>query len=139
MTELSLPSISEIEDDLQFFDSWEDKYRYIIDLGKQLPAMAEHKRVPEVLVKGCQSQVWLYVRHDHDSLVLEVDSDAHIVRGLLALVVSAYQGLSPAQAVHLDIESVFERLQLLRHLSPSRGNGLRAMVERVRHLAAAYQ
>lgn len=134
-----ITNIDDIVDDLGFFDSWEDKYRYIIDLGKQLPEMPDHQRVNEALVKGCQSQVWLYVQLQQQHLQLQVDSDAHIVRGLLALVVSAYQGLTPKQALALDIQGLFERLQLLRHLSPSRGNGLRAMVERVRLLAASYQ
>lgn len=134
-----ITNIDDIVDDLGFFDSWEDKYRYIIDLGKQLPEMPDHQRVNESLVKGCQSQVWLYVQLQQQHLQLQVDSDAHIVRGLLALVVSAYQGLTPEQALALDIQGLFERLQLLRHLSPSRGNGLRAMVERVRLLAASYQ
>lgn len=128
-------SSDDVVDTLGFFDSWEDRYRYIIDLGKQLPAMDEALKTEERLVKGCQSQVWINVGRDNGAMVFEVDSDAHIVRGLLALVLCAYNGKTPQQVLDVDIEHYFTQLDLLQHLSPIRGNGLRAMVSRIRGFA----
>ena len=128
-----------IEDDLAFFDSWEDKYRYIIDLGKTLPEFDETKRVDDYLVRGCQSQVWIDVDISDGLLNLKVDSDAFIVKGLLAVVIAAYQGLSPKQAIEFDIDGYFNRLELITHLSPTRGNGLRSMVAKIRDIALSAQ
>ena len=128
---------ADVVETLGFFDNWEDRYRYIIDLGKQLPAMpGSHKR-DELLVRGCQSQVWLDWRASEARMVFEVDSDAHIVRGLIAIVLSAYNNRTPGEILAFDIEEYFTRLDLLSHLSPTRGNGLRAMVQRIRDIAAA--
>lgn len=124
-----------IEDDLAFFDSWEDKYRYIIDLGKTLPEFDDSKRVDDYLVRGCQSQVWIDVDLSDETLDLTVDSDAFIVKGLLAVVIAAYQGLTPRQAIEFDIDGYFNRLELITHLSPTRGNGLRSMVAKIRDIA----
>lgn len=127
---------SDITETLSFFDSWEDRYRYIIDLGRQLPEMpAEHRR-EELLVRGCQSQVWLDWCVEDGRLHFEVDSDAHIVRGLIAMILAAYEGKRPAEILAFDIEGYFAGLDLLKHLSPTRGNGLRAMVARIRDIAA---
>ena len=129
-------SAADIADTLGFFDNWEDRYRYIIDLGKQLPAMPETHKCPELLVRGCQSQVWLDSSTDAAGrLHFEIDSDAHIVRGLIALVLAAYQGRTPREILDFDIEAYFGGLALLQHLSPTRGNGLRSMVGRMREIA----
>jgi cysteine desulfuration protein SufE len=134
-------SAEDVVETLGFFDSWEDRYRYIIDLGKQLPPMPESLKTDDRLVKGCQSKVWIDVNQDAvargDDTVLEfkVDSDAHIVRGLLALVLCAYQGKSPQQILEFPIEEYFSQLELLQHLSPMRGNGLKSVVERIRSIA----
>jgi cysteine desulfuration protein SufE len=128
-----------IEDDLAFFDSWEDKYRYIIDLGKTLPEFDETKRVDDYLVRGCQSQVWIDVDLSGGVLDLKVDSDAFIVKGLLAVVIAAYQGVNPKQAIEFDIDGYFNRLELITHLSPTRGNGLRSMVAKIRDIALSAQ
>ncbi len=134
-------SAEDVVETLGFFDSWEDRYRYIIDLGKQLPPMPEPLKTDDRLVKGCQSKVWIDVNQDAvargDDTVLEfkVDSDAHIVRGLLALVLCAYQGKTPQQILEFPIEEYFSQLELLQHLSPMRGNGLKSVVERIRSIA----
>lgn len=130
-------SAEDIAETLGFFDDWEERYRYIIDIGKRLPVMPEAERREELLVRGCQSQVWLRAHEREGRLFFEVDSDAHIVRGLIAIVLSAYNGKPPAEILAFDIDAYFERLDLLRHLSPTRGNGLRAMVERMRDVATA--
>jgi cysteine desulfuration protein SufE len=127
----------DIVETLGFFDDWEDRYRYIIDLGKSLPAMPEASRREELLVRGCQSQVWLDWRERDGRLFFTIDSDALIVRGLIALVLAAFNGRTPRAILDFDIDGYFARLDLLKHLSPTRGNGLRAMVQRMRDVAAA--
>ena len=129
--------LDDIRDAFGFFDCWEDKYRFVIDLGRTLPALEEKHRTPGNLVRGCQSQVWLLSELRDGKLQLRIDSDAHIVRGLIAIVLAAYQARSPEDILRFDIEALFEELALLAHLSPSRGNGLKAMVGRIRGLAAS--
>jgi cysteine desulfuration protein SufE len=126
--------IGEITEAFSFFDDWEDKYRFIIDLGKSLPDLPEADKREENLVRGCQSQVWLHVDYDTSSnrMALRIDSDAHIVRGLIAIVLAAYDQRTPDEVLQYDIEGLFDELQLLKHLSPTRGNGLRALIGRVR-------
>ena len=126
---------SDIVEDLSFFDSWEDRYRYIIDLGKQLPAIGESLKTDDRLIQGCQSQVWLEPYYHNGVLSFDVDSDAHIVRGLLAMVMSAYNNKPPAEIQAFDIDSFFNDIDLVKHLSPTRGNGLRAMVQKIKTIA----
>ena len=125
----------DIVDSLSFFDSWEDRYKYIIDLGRELPAMDAGLHTDDRLVRGCQSQVWIDTRVEDGRLQIAVDSDAFIVKGLLGVVLAAYNNKSPAEVLAFDIDSYFEQLELLNHLSPTRGNGLRAMVARIRAIA----
>ncbi|MBN7818785.1 SufE family protein [Bowmanella yangjiangensis] len=132
---MSLPTTEEIIDDLAFFDDWEQRYQYIIDLGKALPAMSETDKTEERLVRGCQSSVWLKSQSQGEQLHFEVASDAIIVNGLLALVMAAYQDKSAAQILAFDIDGYFHSLDLERHISPTRGNGLRAIVAKIRALA----
>lgn len=128
----------DISEDLEFLDDWEERYRYIIDLGKQLPVMPEELRTEERFVRGCQSQVWLVTDYDadNDTLHLAVESDALIVRGLAAIVLTALNGQSPADVTRYDMDAFFARIDLLRHLSPTRGNGLLSMVSRIKQEAA---
>lgn len=125
----------EILDTLGFFDDWEERYKYIIDLGKQLPAIAEEKKNETFLLRGCQSQVWIDSTLSDGKLFFEVDSDAHIVRGLLAVVLSAYNNKTPAEVLTFDIDGFFAQVDLVKHLSPTRGNGLTAMVKRIQQTA----
>lgn len=127
----------DILDTLGFFDSWEDRYKYIIDLGKELPAMDDAKKDDAHLVRGCQSQVWIDAHLDGDRLWFETDSDAFIVKGLLGVILAAYNGKTAAEILAFDVESYFRELDLFKHLSPTRGNGLRAMVSRIRAMAEA--
>lgn len=121
----------EILDTLGFFDDWEERYKYIIDLGKQLPPMDESKRTEEFLLRGCQSQVWIDYEEQDGKLFFEVDSDAHIVRGLLAVVLSAYNNKTPKEVLDFDIDGFFSQVDLVKHLSPTRGNGLNSMVKKI--------
>lgn len=127
----------DILDTLGFFDDWEERYKYIIDLGKQLPAMPENKKTDERLIRGCQSQVWIDHAVEDGKLALEADSDAQIVKGLLGMVLTAYNGKTPAEALAFDIEGYFAEIDLIKHLSPTRGNGIRAMVQKIKEIAAA--
>lgn len=125
--------LAELKETFSFFDTWEDKYRFVIDLGRDLPALDDAAKIDANLIRGCQSQVWMVASYDasSDTMSFRIDSDAHIVRGLIAIVMSAYDGRSPDEILQFDIEGLFEELQLLQHLSPTRGNGLRAMVARI--------
>ena len=125
----------DILENLGFFDSWEDRYRYIIDLGRELPPLDPSLRTEERLVRGCQSQVWIDVQRQDDRLQLAVDSDAFIVKGLLAVVLAAYNNRTPEEILAFDVDEYFDTLGLMQHLSPTRGNGLRAMVARIRQEA----
>jgi cysteine desulfuration protein SufE len=136
---MSFPSTANILEDLAFFDDWEERYKYIIDLGKELPVMDESLHTAERLVKGCQSNVWLEVELGDGVLLFLVDSDAFIVKGLLVLVMAAYQAKSPDQITQFDIDGYFRELDLERHLSPSRGNGLKSIVAKIQAIAAAAQ
>lgn len=132
---MQLPSSEEIIDDLAFFDDWEQRYQYIIDLGKSIPGLSEEQRTPDRLVKGCQSNVWLISATKDGKIVFDVDSDAVIVQGLLALVLAAYNDKTPKQILDFDINGYFEALDLERHITPTRGNGLRAIVGKIQEQA----
>ena len=108
-------SSADILDTLGFFDSWEDRYKYIIDLGKDLPPMPADLQTEDRLVRGCQSQVWIETRLIDGRLRMLADSDAFIVKGLLGLVLAAYNNKSPADILAFDMESYFEQLDLVRH------------------------
>lgn len=145
MTDFNIRSITlgtditadDISDNLDFLDDWEERYRYIIDLGKQLPNMPEELKTNDRFVRGCQSQVWLETDFDSDSntLFMAVDSDALIVKGLAAIVLAALNRRTPKAIHDYDMEGFFAQIDLLNHLSPTRGNGLRAMVARIKHQA----
>ena len=132
---MNLPSTNEIIEDLDFLDDWEQRYQYIIDLGKQLPSLAEEHKQDLNKVRGCQSNVWM-VSEEHDGrLSFKVDSDAVIVQGLLAVVLAAYDNKTRAEIQTFDIDAYFTQLDLERHISPTRGNGLRAIVAKIQGLA----
>ncbi|MCE2407197.1 MAG: SufE family protein [Pseudomonadales bacterium] len=130
-------TLAEVKETFEFLDDWEDRYRYIIDLGKALPDMSQDLRVEENLVKGCQSLVWIVLSYDQSAnrVTIQLDSDAFIVRGLIAIMMTVFQHQSPDRIVAADVEELFSELDLISHLSPTRGNGLRSMVGRIKHEA----
>ena len=132
-------TLEDVFDAFEFLDDWEDRYAFIIDLGKQLPPFPESQRTEVNYVHGCQSQVWLIQHYDKESgkLLLLIDSDAIIVRGLAAIILLAFNNLTPADLLATDIDKLFERLDLFRHISPTRGNGLRSMISKIRNIAVA--
>ncbi|MFQ3347667.1 MAG: cysteine desulfuration protein SufE [Candidatus Azotimanducaceae bacterium] len=128
--------LEELKETFSFFDDWEDKYRFIIDLGKDLTPLADADKTEENLIRGCQSQVWLTHQLIDGKLHFQLDSDAHIVRGLSAVVLIASNEQSAEAITALDLDGLFDELDLLAHLSVTRGNGLRSMIERIKHIAA---
>ncbi len=133
----TVPSIAEIEENFDLLDEWEDRYRYVIELGKTLAPLSEAEHSAENKVRGCASQVWLVSENvpgdgSGPRVTFRGDSDAHIVRGLIAILLARYSG-QPARAIlSLDPEPLFGRLGLRDHLTPQRSNGLASMVERIR-------
>ena len=125
-----------IIDEFSLFDSWVDRYEYIVELGKQLPDLAEQYRTDQYKVKGCQSQVWFRAREEAGRIFFDADSDAMIVRGLIAILMALYDGRTAREILDLDAEGTIARLDLAQHLSPNRANGLFAMVGRIRAFAA---
>jgi len=123
-----------------FLDDWEDRYRHVIDMGKAMPSLAENERVPATKVEGCASQVWLVpeIEGTGEAAVLRFrgESDALIVKGLIAVLQALYSGRTVAEARAIDAEAELGRLGLQDHLSAQRSNGLRAMVGRLREIAA---
>ena len=132
-----MPTLEEIKETFEFLDDWEDRYRYIIDLGKGLPEMPAELRIEDNLVKGCQSLVWIVLNYEEsaDRVVIQLDSDAFIVRGLIAILMTVFQHQSPDRIVAEDVDKLFLELDLMSHLSPTRGNGLRSMVSRIKQEA----
>lgn len=128
-------SAEDIIDTLGFFDNWEDRYKYLIDLGKELPTMHPSLCTDDVLVRGCQSKVWLVDELRDGRLYFQADSDAFIVKGLLGVVLAAYNGRTPGEILAFDVDGYFAKLDLLQHLSSTRGNGLKAMVKRIQDKA----
>ena len=128
--------LEELKETFSFFDDWEDKYRFIIDLGKDLTPLADADKTDVNLIRGCQSQVWLTHQMVDGKLQFQLDSDAHIVRGLSAVVLIASNNQSVEQITALDLDGLFNELDLLAHLSVTRGNGLRSMIEKIKHIAA---
>lgn len=134
-----MAELSQIIDDFAFLDEWEDRYRYVIELGKALPDLPEEQKSAENKVQGCASQVWL-VSHVKDAsadpvMTFEGDSDAHIVRGLVAIVLATYSGKRASEIVATDAIDIFNQIGLVEHLSSQRANGLRSMVKRIREEA----
>lgn len=134
---MSERTLEELAESFALFSDWEERYRYLIDLGGRLPPMDDGLKVEEHLVKGCTSKVWLVPSIQNGVFHFMADSDAQIVRGLVYLLMVAFQDKPVDYVRTYDIKAAFERLGLHQHLSPNRRNGFFAMVEKVRTLAGA--
>jgi len=133
----NMVAIDEIVDSFAFMDDWDDRYRYVIELGRMLEPLPEAARIDSNKVQGCASQVWLSTDTKDKNgtgpvLTFQGDSDAHIVRGLIAILFAIYSGKPAREILATDALNLFERLGLREHLTPQRSNGLRSMVERIR-------
>jgi cysteine desulfuration protein SufE len=134
--------IEEIIENFELLDEWDDRYRYLIELGRALPPLPEGARSDANKVQGCASQVWLSTSIKPNGsggpmLTFEGDSDAHIVRGLIAVLFALYSGKSAKEILSADAIALFQKLGLREHLTPQRSNGFRSMVERIRRDANA--
>ncbi|MBL4767997.1 MAG: SufE family protein [Rhodobacteraceae bacterium] len=134
---MASPAFEDIVEDFEFLDDWEDRYRYVIDLGKALEPLEPALKVPATKVTGCASQVWLHPVISDGVFRFDGESDAMIVQGLIAVLQRLYNGLPVTDVVGVDARSEFGRLGMNDHLSAQRSNGLRAMIERIRIVAAA--
>jgi cysteine desulfuration protein SufE len=131
-------TIEKLIGNFELLDDWEERYGYLIDLGKKLPGLADAEKIEETRVHGCQAMVWMIMEPDPErpgALRFRADSDAFIVRGLIAVLQLLYNGRTPEEMLSVDAKSTLGRLGLDKHLSPTRKNGLFAMVERIRSLA----
>ena len=137
-----MSAIDDIVENFELLDQWDDRYRYVIELGRTLPPLADDAHIGANKVRGCASQVWLVTHVKPDgaagpTLSFEGDSDAHIVRGLIAILFALYSGRRAKEILDIDPEAIFDRLGLRENLTPQRSNGLRSMVERIRAEAKA--
>lgn len=143
MPTATIPDIAEIEEAFELLDDWELRFEYLLDLGKRLPPLPDGGKTQANRVHGCQASVWMVMSlHPHDAphqprIQLRALSDAFIVNGLIAILLCLYDDKTPAQALAVDAEALFKKLQLDSHLSPTRRNGLHSMITRVRALATA--
>ncbi len=134
---MAAAAFEEIVEDFEFMEDWEDRYRHVIDLGKAMEPLEDALKVPATKVDGCASQVWLHAVVEGGRFRFDGDSDAMIVRGLIAVLRSLYNGLPVAEVSQVDAKAELGRLGLNDHLSAQRSNGLRAMIERIRETAMA--
>jgi cysteine desulfuration protein SufE len=137
-----MATIDDIIENFELLDEWDDRYRYVIELGRDLPPLADSAHIEANKVRGCASQVWLVTHISPDgtagpTLTFEGDSDAHIVRGLIAILFALYSGRGAREILDTDAFAVFDCIGLRENLTPQRSNGLRAMVDRIRAEADA--
>ena len=136
-------TVNEILENFELIEDWDERYRYLIELGRGLDPIPEASRTEQNRVRGCASQVWLLVDPQKDAqgvekhIFLQGDSDAHIVRGLVALILAIFSGKTPGEILATDPFPIFDNLGLSQHLTPQRSNGVRSMVERIRAEAHA--
>jgi len=128
--------LNELKENFALFDDWEERYRYLIDLGRTLPPMEEGLKTEANIVKGCTSRVWMDAQIKDGVLTFTADSDAHIVRGLIALLFAAYNNKTLEEIRQTDIEAAFNEIGLSQNLSPNRRNGFFAMVQKIKSYAA---
>lgn len=131
-------SFDELAENFALFDDWEDRYRYLIDLGRKLPSFPDALKTETNKVRGCMSQVWMvpgHPAHDNSRFAFAADSDAHIVKGLIAVLGTLFSGKTREEISSIDPEAAFRTLGLDQHLSPSRRNGLVSMVEKIKTYA----
>ncbi len=129
---------SKIIDDFNFFNSWEEKYEHIIELGKSLPELSESLKTEVALIKGCQSKVWMHCEYKNKKLYFYADSDALISKGLVALIINLYSGLSAEDILDESVDFL-KQIGLQEHLSMTRSNGLNMMLKKIRNYGKKYR
>lgn len=131
-------NIEEVKETFELMDEWEDRYRYIIDLGRNLPTFDSENQTEENRVHGCTSKVWLTYSKQNGNIIFQGDSDAHIVRGLVAIIIMIFSEKTPEQIIQTDASVILTDLGLSQHLSPMRTNGLFSMVERIKAIGESF-
>jgi cysteine desulfuration protein SufE len=131
-------SEEEIIEDFSLFDTWEEKYEYIIDLGKKLPLLEEHYKVEENRIKGCQSIVWLVAEYSDGRVFFKAESDAVIVKGLVSMLIRVLSGHAPDEIINAKLDFIRE-IGMMTHLAQTRSNGLLAMIKQMKNYALAYK
>ncbi|MCL8008290.1 SufE family protein [Gelidibacter japonicus] len=125
-------------DEFSMFENWEERYQYMIDLGKTLPLIDEQYKTQENIIKGCQSRVWVHAEMDDDKVVFTADSDAIITKGIIAILIRVFSNQNPQDIIDADTDFIDE-IGLKEHLSPTRANGLVSMIKQLKMYAIAYQ
>ncbi|KAF2519056.1 SufE family protein [Flavobacterium salilacus subsp. salilacus] len=128
----------EIVDEFSMFDDWDERYQYVIDLGKTLPLVEEQYKTDENIIKGCQSKVWLHGEQQGDKVVFTADSDAILTKGIIAILIRVFSNQAPADILEADTAFIDE-IGLKEHLSPTRANGLVSMIKQIKMYALAFQ
>jgi len=131
-------NIAEVKETFEFMDEWEDRYRFIIDLGRKLPEFDVKDQTEANRVHGCSSKVWLIYDREGENVIFKGDSDAHIVKGLVAIILMIFKDKTPNEIVAMDAASILVDLGLSQHLSPMRTNGLFSMVERIKAIGKSF-
>ena len=129
---------AEIIEAFSWFESWEEKYEYIIELGKKLPELKDQYKVEENIIKGCQSTVWLVAHYENNKVVYKADSDAIIVKGLISMLISVLSGHSPDEILDAKMDFI-RKIGMMNHLAQTRSNGLVAMVKQIKNYALAFK
>lgn len=134
-------SIKEIQDEIidefSMFDDWEERYQYVIDLGKTLPLIEEQYKTDDNIIKGCQSRVWLHAKEKDGTIAFTADSDAILTKGLIAIMIRVFSGQKPEAILEADTDFV-DKIGLKEHLSPTRANGLVSMIKQIKMYALAF-
>ncbi|MBP5698026.1 MAG: SufE family protein [Alphaproteobacteria bacterium] len=129
-------TIDELIDNFSFLDSWEDRYKYLIELGNQLPSLPDNLKCDKWKISGCQSQVWIIPHYEPPFIRFEGDSDAIIVRGIIAIVLIIFKDKPAQEILNIDVEEIFDRMGLREHITPNRRSGMLSMVEKIKYYAA---
>ena len=136
---MTIKSIQEeLIDEFSMFEDWEERYQYMIDLGKSLPIIDEQYKTPDNIIKGCQSRVWVHAEMADDKVVFTADSDAIITKGIIAILIRVFSNQSPQDIIDANTDFIDE-IGLKEHLSPTRANGLVSMIKQLKMYAIAYQ
>lgn len=137
-----MPSIKEIQEDIidefSMFEDWEERYQYMIDLGKTLPLIEEQYKTDDHIIKGCQSKVWVHAQMNEDKVAFTADSDAIITKGIIAILIRVFSNQHPKDIIEADTDFI-DKIGLKEHLSPTRANGLVSMIKQLKMYAIAYQ
>lgn len=132
-------SIETLIENFSFLDDWEDRYKYLIELGNALPKFTDDKKNEKWKVPGCQSQVWIIPHFSENSVSFEADSDAIIVRGIIAVVLEIFKDKTVQEILDIDVEKIFDRMGLREHITPNRRSGMLSMVDKIKYYAKQVQ